>query len=100
MGMVLAHGIADNTGGLPVGAVPADPQLIHVIEGPPLDRLQAVPHVGKGPGDDDTHGVVDIGLLHEGGIFGFNDFAGGDSLGRFRSRHILPILLRRQALLH
>ena len=29
-----------------------------------MDRLQAVPHVGQGPADDDAHGVVEVAGAH------------------------------------
>ena len=69
VGMVFTHGIADDPGRFPVGPVGPDAQLVHGIQGPSLDRLQAVPDIRQGPGHDNAHGIVDVGLLHEFGIF-------------------------------
>ena len=71
--MIFTHGIAHDTRAFPVGPVIANAQLIHIIERPALHRLEAVPHIGKGPGYDDAHGIVDEGLLHDLGIFCFYD---------------------------
>ncbi len=69
MGMVFTHGIADDTGAFPVRAVIADAQLIHIIEGSALHRLKPVPHIRQSPGNDDAHGIVNVGFLHEVRIF-------------------------------
>ena len=37
---------------------------MHAIQQPPVDRLEAVTHVGQGSGHDDRHGVVQEGSLH------------------------------------
>ena len=37
---------------------------VHVVEDPPVHRLQAVADVGQGPRHDDRHGVVQEGALH------------------------------------
>ena len=86
VGMVFTHGIAYDTGALSIGPVRADPQLIHIVEGAPLYRLEAVAHVGQGTGNDDTHRVVDIGLLHELRILGADDLL--PSAGRISARVI------------
>ena len=64
VGMVLTHGIADDSGALPVGLVRRVGELDHGIEHTPLHRLQAVPYIGQGAGSDNAHRVVDVGRLH------------------------------------
>ena len=39
VGVVFTHGITHDTGTFPVGAVIFKPQLMHVVESPPLHRL-------------------------------------------------------------
>jgi hypothetical protein len=62
--MVLADDVPDDAGRFLVGLVPAVPHLVHGEQGPPVDRLEAVPDVRNGTPDDDAHGVVHVGLLH------------------------------------
>ena len=64
MRMVAAHNVADYTGRFPVGFVGSISRLVHRIEDAPVNRLQAVAHVGNGAGDDHAHGVVEIGFTH------------------------------------
>ena len=64
VGMVLADHVADHAGRLLVRLVPVVPHVVHGIEAAPVHRLEAVPHVGERPADDDAHGVVHVGLLH------------------------------------
>ena len=58
--VVFTHGISHDTGAFSVGPVPADAQLMHIVESTSLDRLQPVPHIRESPGNDYAHGVVDI----------------------------------------
>ena len=60
VGMVFTHGISHDTGAFAVWFVIADAQLVHVIESAPLDRLEPVPYIRQGAGDDHAHGVIDI----------------------------------------
>ena len=39
-------------------------QVVHGVEDPPMNRLQAIPDVWECPLDDDAHGVVDERLSH------------------------------------
>ena len=43
-------------------------------------RFQAVPHIGQGALNNDTHGLVDIGFLHFLFDVDRNDFASCDGL--------------------
>ena len=54
--------VADFLKGLSAGQV----ILVHGVEDPAVDGLQAVPHVGQGPAHDDAHGVLNVGFLHLG----------------------------------
>ena len=64
VGMVLAQHVAHDAGALAEGLVWLEPQLVHGVEDPAMDGLQAVPHVGQGPVGDDRHGVGDEALAH------------------------------------
>ena len=71
VGMVFTHGITHDTSALPVRPVVTDSQLMHIIQGSALHRLQSVPHIRKGPGHDNAHGIIDKGFLHDLRIFCF-----------------------------
>jgi hypothetical protein len=80
MGVVFTDDITGNSGRFLVGFVPVIAEFIHRVEDATMDRFQAVPHVGEGPADDDTHGIVHIGLLHL--LFDFyGDVLAGDLHG-------------------
>ena len=64
MGVVAAQHVAHAGGRLLEGLVRGQIILIHGVEDAPVDRLQAVPHVGQRPAHDDAHGVLDVALLH------------------------------------
>ena len=64
MGMVLTHCITDDTGALTMRLIRTVVQLYHGIKHTPLYGLKAVPDIRQGPGADNTHGIVDIGLFH------------------------------------
>ena len=64
VGVVGAHDVPDHLGALGVGSVGQQPLVVHRVEDPAVDRLQAVPHVGQGPRDDDRHRVLEEGALH------------------------------------
>ncbi len=64
VGMVLAQDLADDAGALFVGLVGPQAQVVHGVQDAAVDRLEAVAHVGQGAGDDDAHGVVEVGALH------------------------------------
>ncbi len=64
VGVVLAQHFAHDSGRLPVGGAGAYAHVMHGVEDAALHRLQAVPHVRQRPGDDDRHGVVEVGGAH------------------------------------
>ncbi len=64
MGVVAAQHVAHAGGRLLEGLVRGQVVLIHGVENAPVDRLQAVPHVGQRPAHDDAHSVLDVALLH------------------------------------
>ena len=64
MGMVPAQHVAHGGGAFPVGLVGGQIVLVHGVENPPVDGLQAVPHIGQRPSDDHGHGVLDVALFH------------------------------------
>ena len=64
VGMVFAHHVADDQGGLAVRLVAGVAALAHGVENAPVDRLEAVAHVRNRPGHDHAHGVIEVGALH------------------------------------
>ena len=62
--MILTDHVTDHTGRLLVRLVPVVAHVVHGIQAAPVHRLEAVAHVGKGPADDDRHGIVHVGALH------------------------------------
>ena len=64
MGMVFAQHVAHAGGRLLKGLVGGQAGLVHGIENPPVDGLEAVAHIGQGPAHDDRHGVLDVRRLH------------------------------------
>ena len=85
--VVLAQHVAHHRRGLLVGPARHQPELVHRVEDAPVHRLEAVPHVGQGAGDDDAHRVVDERLLHL--LF---DEAGQDPFARVRCGHVRRVL--------
>ncbi len=62
--MVFAHDIADDAGRFAVAAVPQIAVDLHRIEDAAVHRLQPVPDIGKRPGHDHAHRVIEVGALH------------------------------------
>ena len=62
--VVLAEHLADDAGGLAVGAVDADAHVVHGVQDAALDGLETVAGIRQGAGDDDGHGVIEVGSLH------------------------------------
>ena len=63
VGVVGAQHRADRVGRLAVGVAGVVAPLVHGEQDPPVDRLQAVPDVGQGAGDDDRHRIIQKGGL-------------------------------------
>ena len=64
MGVVLAHDLTDDAGGLDVRSVGSQTQLAHAKEDPALHRLEPVPSIGQSARVDDAVGVLEEGVLH------------------------------------
>ncbi len=64
VGVILAQHLADETRAFAVRLVGPQPHVVHGIENAPVDGLQAVTCVGQRPGNDDAHGVVQVGTTH------------------------------------
>ncbi len=62
--VVLRHRLADHAGALPIGCGRPQPHLVHRVEDPAVDRLEAVAHVRKRARDDHAHRVVDVRGAH------------------------------------
>ena len=63
-GVVVAHDVADDLGGLGVLLVELEAHLLHAVEDAAVDGLEAVADIGQGAADDDRHGVVEVGPAH------------------------------------
>ncbi len=64
MGVILTDDVTDDTRGFLIRLVVVVGEDIHREQHPAMHRLQAVPHIGQRPADDDTHCVSQIGLTH------------------------------------
>jgi len=64
MGMIFAQHFADDARRLFIGQVGAQAHIVHGIQNTTVHRLEPVAGVRQGPGDDDAHGVIEVGLLH------------------------------------
>ena len=64
VGVIVAHGEADDLGALGVFLVGLETHLLHGVEDAAVDGLEAVADVGQGAADDDGHGVVQVGPSH------------------------------------
>ena len=62
--VVLAHHVADDARRLLVGAAGRVAGFPHAVEHPPVNRLEAVPHVGQGAADDHAHRVIEVAPPH------------------------------------
>ena len=62
--VVFADHVADDGGALAVGPGRAEAGLVHRVQDPPVDRLQAVADIGQGALHDDAHRVVDERFAH------------------------------------
>ncbi len=67
VGVVLAEHLADDAGALFIGAVVAEPHIVHGVQDAALHRLEPVAGVGQGAGRDHAHGVIEIGVTHLAG---------------------------------
>ena len=64
MRVVLTEDFADDARRLLVRLARTHARFLHRIEDAAMHRLQTVTHIRQGAGDDDTHRIVDIGILH------------------------------------
>ena len=62
--VVVGHHLADDAGALEVAAVGAVAAVVHGVEHPAVDRLEAVLDPWQGAADDDRHRVLEVGALH------------------------------------
>ncbi len=64
MGVILTNDITDYTRRLLVRLIIIIIQLAHGEQHPSMHRFQTIANVGQSPADNDTHGIVHIGLAH------------------------------------
>ena len=60
----LTHDFTRDSGALHAGTVRPRTHVVHAVEDPAVDRLEAVARVGQGPRHDDRHRVVEEGAFH------------------------------------
>ncbi len=73
MRVILADDVADRAGGLVVGTLRREVQLVHGVKNAPVHGLQPVADIGKRAAHDHAHRVIEVGALHfiQNG-YGFN----------------------------
>jgi hypothetical protein len=71
--MQLSHDVADDASALDVAAVGAQAHFPHLVQDPPVHRLEPVTGVGQGPGVDDGVGVLEERAAHLGRDIGLDD---------------------------
>src|SRR6267154_4990639 len=62
--MIVAGSVAADFRALAVAAVGGQAEVVHGHQDAPLDRLQAVAHVGKSASDDHAHRIIEVRLAH------------------------------------
>lgn len=77
--MQSAHDLADHPGTLDVALFWPEPHLGHLVEDPPLDRLQPVPRIGQCARVDNA-----VGILQEAAAHFFANVNINDSFGNGR----------------
>ena len=64
MRVVFAHHVARDAGRFAVRLVGGEARFVHRVENAAMNRLEAVTNIGKCPGDDNAHGVIEEGFAH------------------------------------
>ena len=64
MRVIFTQNFADDRGGFAVTRLRGETQLTHCVKHAAVDGFETVAHVRQSAGDDDTHRVVEVGLLH------------------------------------
>ena len=62
--MVFTHRITDDTGTFSVWRIRRQPELVHSVEYPSLNRLQSVSDIRKCPGYDNADRIISVACLH------------------------------------
>jgi hypothetical protein len=94
VGVVFAQHFANDTGAFAVGGVGADTHVVHGVEDAPVDGFEAVAGIGQGAGDDDAHGVIEVGVAHLlVDVYGVDWNGRGRENGRFPHHHLIRFAL-------
>src|SRR5258708_12639478 len=64
MGVIFVEDLSDDARALLERAIGLQPHLVHRVEYAPVDRLEAVAHVGQRAADDNAHRIVQVGAGH------------------------------------
>ncbi len=64
MGMVIAHDLAHDLGGLAVRPIGGEAHLVHAEEDATMDRLESVADVGQRAPHDHAHRVIQVRRFH------------------------------------
>jgi hypothetical protein len=74
--MIFTQHFTDDTDALLESGIMGQSHLGHGVEYAPVHRFQAVPYIRESTGDNDTHGIVEVGTPHFlFDIYGFNSFS-------------------------
>ena len=79
VGVVLADDVADDAGTFLEPGLGIELQLAHGVEEPPVDRLEAVTHVGQRTRHDGRERIGEVARTESIGQGGLSNFAGRDS---------------------
>jgi hypothetical protein len=63
MRVVFTDDVTDDTGRLFIGFIPIVVQFAHGEKNTPVNRLQAIAHIGQGTPDNNAHSIIKIGLF-------------------------------------
>ena len=75
MGMKFTEYIAHDTGRFLVRLIRKHAGFTHGIENAAVNRFQTIPHIRQRTGDDDGHGIVNVGIFHLPFQRGIDDFS-------------------------
>ena len=78
MRVIFTQHFADDTGGFLEGGVGADAHILHGIQDAPVDGFQSIAGIRQGAGNDDAHGVIEVGRAH--GLVNVCHLDGADDL--------------------
>ena len=64
VGVIFAEDVTNNPCAFPIRTVWGEPQFLHGVKNPPLDRFETIAGIGQRPTHDHAHRVFEVGALH------------------------------------